>query len=252
MPGYSLPERTDNDAGFQTRDLVRFFVVDIILVLLVRILLDLNVFPSVDSYVAAILVSKTGLFLYLVWLVRERRRAWPATGVTRLGPWWALPLAVALYAAAYPLLDVVADANDFLMLRLHDALGWVYAPRPQDVVFFIFEDILRTPTRIALIAFTVLFGPFMEELAFRGVGLDAARRRHGVVWSLVWTSLLFGLYHFTLHLVIPLAALGLLFGILRVGARSFWAALLAHVIHNTFVLLTMAHNMGIFKTAAES
>lgn len=249
MPRYSLPQKSaDDDSGFQTRDIIRFFIVDIILIIAVRLMLGLGVFPSVDAYVIAILGSKVILFLYLLWLVRDRRGAWAETGAATIGRWWALPLGVLAAAAAYPLLLYVNELNHTLMLRLHGALGWVYTPQPQDVVVFIFEDFLQKPVRIALIGFTVLFGPFMEELAFRGVGIDAYRRSGGAAAALVWTSLLFGLYHFSLPLVLPLAFLGLVFGALRVVTRSLWPSLAAHCLHNSFALLIMAHELGVLET----
>lgn len=245
---YSLPEKAQDDAGFQRRDLIRFFIVDIILIAALRLLLGLGIFPSVDAYVLAILGSKGILFIYLLWLIRDRRQAWPETGATTLGRWWSLPLAVVVYAATYPALIFVNSANRILMLRLHHALGWMYRPQPQDVMFFIFEDILQTPVRIVLIVFTALLGPFMEELAFRGLGIDAYRRTGGALWAVVWTSLLFGLYHFDLNLLLPLSFLGMVFGVLRVATRSLWSPLLAHCLHNSFTLLVMAHGLGLIET----
>ncbi|MDR1745352.1 MAG: CPBP family intramembrane metalloprotease [Planctomycetota bacterium] len=247
MPRYSLPQNARDGSGFQGRDVIRFFMVDLILIIALRLLMGLGVFPTVDAYVLAILGSKVVLFLYLFWLIRDRRDAWPETGATGIGHWWTLPAGVLAYAAFYPALLFMNSFNRVMMIRLHAALGWVYNPQPQDVMVFIFEDILQTPVRILLIAFTVLLGPFMEELAFRGVGIDAYRRTGGVVWAVVWTSFLFGLYHFDLNLLLPLTCLGVLFGALRVATGTLWSALVAHCLHNIFTLLVMAHELALHK-----
>ncbi|MCD8351650.1 MAG: CPBP family intramembrane metalloprotease [Planctomycetaceae bacterium] len=248
MPRYSLPQENPADSGFQTRDLIRFFLVDIILIVLLRLLLAIGFFAEVDHYVLAILGSKVVLFLYLAWLIRDRRNAWPETGIANAGRWWAWPVSIVAYAAFYPILLYCNSLNRILMVRLHDALGWVYTPQPQDVMVLIFEDILQTPVRVLLIFFTVIAGPFMEELAFRGVGLDAYRRTVGVFWALVWTGLLFGLYHFSLELLLPLGFLGVFFGAVRLVTGSLWCGVLVHCLHNAVTLLIMAHGLGVLET----
>lgn len=242
------PEDENNTHGFLARDLIRFFIVDIILIIAAKLMVGLGVITHPDTHVGVILAGKVVLLLYLFWLVRDRRDAWTETGAATAGKWWAWPASIALYAAAYPALVYVDRFNRVVMLKLHAWLDIEYVPTPQDVMILIFEDILSNPVRIVLILFVVLIGPFMEELAFRGVGMDSYRRRSGVVWALVITSVLFGLYHFSIHLVIPLSFLGLIFGIARVFSHSLWCAILIHCLHNGLTLAVMAHELGILDT----
>lgn len=246
---HSDPQRQeDEDArpnGFQVRDLVRFFAVDITLVAALKLLLGLGVFSTPDAYVMAILASKIVLFAYLVWLIQDRRNAWFETGITRAGKWWAWPAMAAIYAVAYYAVAQMEHLNQVLMTRLYEAMDWVYTPQPQDVIVLIFDDIINTPLRVVLVAFTVLIGPFMEELAFRGMGLDAFRRVWSVFSAVVWTSLLFGLYHFSLPLLLPLSFLGAVFAAARLLSGSLWCAVAVHCLHNTLALAVVAKRMGM-------
>lgn len=230
--------------GFLPRDLIRFFIVDVILIAMTRLMLSLGLITHPDMHVIIILAGKMALFFYVIWLIREKRNAWKETGGATLGKFWAWPVCLGLYGLAYFALGHISRANHFLMFQIHTWLGLPYDPKPQDVMILIFEDILSSPVRIALIIFVILVGPLMEELAFRGIGLDAYRRTSNILRALILTSILFGLYHFTLHLVIPLAFLGFLFGLARVLTNSLWCAIFIHCLHNALTLVILAAELG--------
>ncbi|MCC8190722.1 MAG: CPBP family intramembrane metalloprotease [Planctomycetes bacterium] len=236
----------DDRPGFQIRDLLRFFAVDVILIMFIRLLLGMGFFPDVDTYVAGILTGKVVLLLYLVWLVRHRNNAWREAGASSAGRPWAWPVCIVGYAAVFPLLIHLEAINRVILQTLYEWADMVYRPQPQDVIILIFEDILATPMRGVLILFTVAVGPAMEELAFRGLGMDAFRRARGTVWAVIWTSLLFGLYHFSLDLLIPLTALGAIFAAARLVSRSLWCGVMVHCLHNTVTLLLMAREINGF------
>lgn len=239
-----LPEE-EQSGGFLIRDLVRFFIVDVILIITVKLLVGLGVITHPDAHVLFILSGKVILLVYLLWLVKERRDAWKETGATSAGKWWAWPACLGLYAASYPVILYVDKINRVVMETVHGWFGLVYRPHPQDVIILIFENILSSPVRIVLIVFVVLIGPMMEELAFRGMGMDAYKRRHSVFYALVMTSVLFGAYHFSLQLLIPLSCLGLVFGIARIISHTLWTSIFIHCLHNFLTLVIMAYELGI-------
>lgn len=238
---------TAQPEGFLVRDLLRFFMVDVILIIGLRLFLFLGLFSDPNAYVLGILATKVILLAYILWIVRDRRDAWPETGGATAGRWWAWPAGLALYAAAYPITIQINKLNHQLMIHLHNWFGWHYAREPQDVMILIFENILENPVRILLVFFTVVAGPFMEELAFRGIGMDAFRRRRGLIWALFWTSILFGLYHFRLDLLLPLSFLGLVFGAARAMSRSLWCAVCIHCLHNAVAIYIMARELGLSR-----
>lgn len=235
---------TPEDRGFMARDLVRFLAVDIIIVFCLKLLLGLGFFSGPDSYVLTILASKLALCAYLVWLIGDRRDAWPATGAHSAGKWWAWPAALGVYAAGYPLMLGVTSLSHRLMGWLYSLVGWSYVPEVQDVMLLIFENIVNAPVRIALVLFAVLGGPVMEELAFRGMGYDGFRRAGGAVSAMIWTSLLFGLYHFSLAQLLPLVFLGALFCAVRMLSGSLWCAAAIHCLHNGLVIAVAARDLG--------
>lgn len=239
---YGSPFEPGN--GFLVRDLIRFFAVDIIIKMVLELLLWVDFFPSLDVYVMVILASKPALFAYLVWLIQERRNAWPETGIKSLGRWWAWPAALGIYAACFPLLMLVGRMNHSLLARLYAWVGWAYTPEPQDVVKLLFGGFLSPPLVVTLFVFAVLLGPCMEEIAFRGMGMDAIKRSGGAAAALFWTSLLFGLYHFSLAQLLPLSVLGLLFGLVRLMSGSLWCAIFIHCLHNFVVLANNARELG--------
>lgn len=226
--------------GFQVRDVLRFFAVDMILIIFVKLLYGVGVFPSRDAYVLASLGAKGILAVYLAWLVFGCRRGWADAGAARFGSVRGWLASLALYIACYPLLMRLNAANDALLHRLYAFFGAVYDPQVQNVTLYLFSNLLEGPTRLILLAFAVLFGPIMEELAFRGMGMDAYRRRSGLASALVWTSLLFGLYHFSLQTLLPLSALGFVFAVGRVWSGSLWCPVFVHCLHNGVTLAIMA------------
>ncbi len=227
------------------RDVLRFFTVDIIVTASLYLLRVIDFFKTIDQLVLAILVSKIVIFLYLVWLVRERREAWAETGAATAGKWYAWLLAPALYAAGYCAVLQVDIVNRELMTWLYGLLGLVYEQQPQLVMILTFENILSRPVRIALVGMIVLAGPFLEELAFRGMMMDAYRRRHGALYAVLATGLLFGIYHFSLPFLLPLSALGVVFGIVRVVTKSLWCSVFVHCLHNMLTLLLVARSLEI-------
>ncbi len=74
---------TDRDAepGFLARDILRFIVVDIILSVFLILFRWMGFFAGPAEYAAGILVGKMLLLAYLVWLIRDRRDAYPVVAL---------------------------------------------------------------------------------------------------------------------------------------------------------------------------
>lgn len=79
-----------------------------------------------------------------------------------------------------------------------------------------------------------------EELVFRGLLMSAFRSRVSDSKAIVYTALLFGLFHMSVHRFVPTFFLGLLLGIVLVRGGSIALTILFHVLHNGVVsLLTL-------------
>ncbi len=80
-------------------------------------------------------------------------------------------------------------------------------------------------------------GPVAEEVFFRGFVLTGLLKRFGVRRALLFSSLLFGLFHIDPGAIVPTFALGLVLGWVYLKTGSVWPAMFAHGLHNTVAVL---------------
>ncbi|WP_159451726.1 type II CAAX endopeptidase family protein [Pedobacter africanus] len=98
-----------------------------------------------------------------------------------------------------------------------------------------------------------LIGGFYEEIVFRGYIQSLLRKRftrHGLLWSIIVTSILFGLYHWQQDIfgVIAAGLGGLYWGLLyKKYADNLWVPILSHAIFDTVTLILIyTHRFGNF------
>ena len=73
-----------------------------------------------------------------------------------------------------------------------------------------------------------------EEIMFRGYIQRQFERSIGVVWAIVLTGIIFGLYHLRLTQVLPLAVIGIYLSYLTWKTGSLWPAVIVHFLNNAF------------------
>jgi uncharacterized protein len=89
-------------------------------------------------------------------------------------------------------------------------------------------------------ALVVVFGPFAEELFYRGLGVRALVPLGGVV-AVVVSALAFGLAHGVVAALPPLAVFGAGLAWIRLRSESVWPGVIAHMAYNGLALaVTMA------------
>ena len=74
---------------------------------------------------------------------------------------------------------------------------------------------------ITMFIYTTIMAPITEEIIFRGAGLRALEK-HGKVFAIIMTALLFGLFHENLYQVYFAAMIGRGFGYIAWEEASFW------------------------------
>ncbi|MDR3211078.1 MAG: CPBP family intramembrane metalloprotease [Planctomycetota bacterium] len=240
----TLPE-SDPGVGevvFTTRDVFRFFLVDLIVILAQRVLVLGDLVLGLDQRVALILLGKVVLASYLLWLVSSRRGGWNACGTTRLGKTLPWLLALPILALSLPLLLALSSLNLGWLVSFYRLFGLAYVPAPQDVALALASPELSTWLGIVLFIFTLLVGPALEELAFRGVTLDSLRPARTTFFALAVSAVLFGAYHFDPARLIPLSAFGLLLALFRWWSGSYWCSLALHATYNGIVLALFHFN----------
>jgi len=97
---------------------------------------------------------------------------------------------------------------------------------------------LSDPPLWPLLLGIVVGAPFLEELVFRGYLLGMMQQALPRHWANAVTALLFGAVHvgYGWGYLLPLAALGFLFGWLRQRHGALMPAVLAHMLHNGLTL----------------
>lgn len=81
------------------------------------------------------------------------------------------------------------------------------------------------------------WGPFNEELFFRGFGLAGLRNRLGDRGALVVSAALFALFHLDPTQYVPIFIFGMVLGWLYLRTGSIWPCILAHSLQNAVALL---------------
>ena len=83
---------------------------------------------------------------------------------------------------------------------------------------------------------TVMLTPILEEIMFRGIIYEKLRAGYGVRKALIFSSLLFGIFHIG---VIPQIISGLIYGAWYIKTKSLRTSILVHMLNN-FLTVTGA------------
>lgn len=93
--------------------------------------------------------------------------------------------------------------------------------------------------RLVLFVFGVIIAPFAEELYFRGLLFSLLREHLGLVKGVVLSGLVFGLLHFDLVRLFPLALGGMALALLYDRTGSLYAPIMAHGVWNGLMFLIL-------------
>ena len=91
---------------------------------------------------------------------------------------------------------------------------------------------------------TVICAPLFEEFLFRGVILEAVRRRRGAVAAWLISSLCFGLAHGLPSQMVVTAVVGLILGYVCIRSGSLFSSILLHGLNNALAMLLLLIGMG--------
>ena len=94
---------------------------------------------------------------------------------------------------------------------------------------------------------TVIFGPIVEELLFRGVILHRFAVKWGLTVSIILSSFLFGILHADL---IGSFIFGLMMAVIYIKTRTLWAPIICHILNNFIgVLLELTTGNDQFRAS---
>ena len=177
---------------------------------------------DVDSIRPLGLALAEGFMVIVVWTFAVRRRgaSWASLGLRPVGPraMYLLPLGV--MAASLLLTALYASVVSGL------GIGILEPP-------VLDREILGTGVqRVVAVIAIVAWGPFAEELFFRGFVLAALIEPIGPLRAAVVSSALFAAAHMSIGAALPVFVAGLLLAWLYLRTRSIWPPLTAHALQN--------------------
>ncbi len=85
-----------------------------------------------------------------------------------------------------------------------------------------------------------------EEVMFRGVILSGMRSRMGIWPCVILVGLLFGIFHISIFRIPPIAIFGMVLTYLTLRTGSIYAAMLVHLMNNSFAILLTTERMPAF------
>lgn len=167
-----------------------------------------------------------GLMVVFAWFfsIRKYHVSWQALGLRMPEARWsfALPWAVLFGSLLFA----------FIYETVVEALG-IEALEPPPVPA---ESLGEGATRALNVVVIGLWGPFAEEVFFRGFLLAAFVARLGAAWAVVASAAVFAIAHLEIGSLIPIFVVGLLFGWLYLRTRSLWPPIMAHMLQNIIAL----------------
>jgi membrane protease YdiL (CAAX protease family) len=116
-----------------------------------------------------------------------------------------------------------------LLVSLLQLVPGVDISQPQDIGFSQPSSIIGYV--IAFLALVVL-APLAEEVLFRGILYGRLRRYAGMWWSVIVTSVAFGVVHQQLNVGVDVAALSIFLCLLRERTGNIWAGVVLHAVKN--------------------
>ncbi len=100
----------------------------------------------------------------------------------------------------------------------------------------------------AILAGSVLIAPICEEVFFRGFVLPGLLHELSPLWAILISSLLFAVAHADPGSFVPLFAIGLCLGFLRLRTGSTWASISLHMLNNllsSILIILAMHNISL-------
>ncbi len=151
---------------------------------------------------------------------------------------------IKISSAFYTLIYIVLL---FPLVALVNALSMLFV---ENAVSEISSDIINMPMWTMILSIGI-FGPFVEEVVFRGVILQSYQRTGKIVGSIILSAILFGAMHMNFNQFAYATVMGIMLALLVEATGSVFASFLAHAFFNTLEVVMMYVEKDVMKDAAE-
>ena len=92
---------------------------------------------------------------------------------------------------------------------------------------------------------TCILAPILEEIIFRGLVLNNLLSKRSILYSIVLSSLLFGLIHMNMLQGVNAFILGLSLAVVYIKTRNIYICMLGHFLNNLFSIIAEYSNLSI-------
>jgi CAAX protease family protein len=209
------------------------FVIIVLIAIVGAFLVGLDIDDGTPAEINLSLIAQTAANLAILsgifWFVRRRGAGPDDFGIRPwdYGRWWWI--VVAFVIASYATLGGYA-----LLIEQLD----IEALEPESNVP---DEIKDSAITLVLAAFfSILIAPVTEELFFRGFLLGGVKQSYGLAVGVMASSLLFGLVHGQLGLLIPFAVIGGYLALAYLYTHSIWGSVACHLTFNTLSVIGLA------------
>ncbi|MFH1798114.1 MAG: type II CAAX endopeptidase family protein [Candidatus Omnitrophota bacterium] len=195
-----------------------------------------HVFPLIDNnnfrmVFNTAVMNIVGISVILYFVLKKYKQDMSAIGFCLKKFFRNVFYGAAGYVALLPVLLLILLVTFFVTKFLG------YKPPVQPIVRLFIEE-KNTGVLWFSALFAAVFGPFAEEIFFRGFMYPAARKKIGVFWAVISTSILFSVLHAHIVGFFPIIALSLLLTYLYERTGSLVSSITVHITHNvTMVFL---------------
>ena len=155
----------------------------------------------------AVSIVVMALILTAMGYQKDARRLWNPCSV-RIRLW-----SVGLGLAAIMLSDLLSQAFDFMPDLMEDS----------------FSQMESGWAGVLVIA---VFGPILEEMLFRGGVTEELLKKFPAGKALLYSALIFGVFHLNPAQIVPASLVGLLLGWLYYKTRSLIPCIIVHILNN--------------------
>ena len=133
------------------------------------------------------------------------------------------------------LLSVLYVVTLFPLVTFVNSISMLFV---DNAVASISDQLVELPMEVMLVSIG-LFGPFVEEIVFRGVLFQSYKRSGRIIASMVLSAVLFGMMHLNFNQFAYGAVMGVMFCLIVEATGSVLSSFIAHAVFNSFEVITM-------------
>ena len=119
----------------------------------------------------------------------------------------------------------------------------------ENTVTSIADQLIGMPMWIMILSIGI-FGPFVEEIIFRGVMLQSFQRTGRIVGSIIISSLMFGMMYMNFNQFGYGTVMGIMLALLVEATGSVLASFIAHAFFNSIEVVMMYANKDVLEDAS--